>query len=402
MMEPEFPARVPEASITESRSWFNRNVLGMSLASLFSDFGHEMATAILPLFIASIGATPAALGVIEGVSDGASTFAKLAGGRIADQVGLRHKLASLGYLITGLATGSFALARSWIDLVVSRTIGWMARGARGPCRDNLLVESVPRERVGTAFGFHRAADTSGAILGPLLAMLLFHRIGFRLVFLMSLIPGVLSAGAFYFCVREPVQEGHDSLSVFPGWRAATPPAFRRFLVAVGVFGAGDFAHSMLVLRAANLLGSSAKAMSGAVALYVVHKIAHALFDYPIGALGDRYERRYLLCAAYAIDVIATVGFAYGPVKIGSLGILFVLEGIVMAAEETLESAIATDLLPPSVRGTGFGVLAGTNGIGDLVSSIVVGLLWSRVSAQVAFSYGAAMSLLGTGLLFLAV
>ena len=401
-MEPESGSLLQSAASAESGPWLNRNVLGMGLASLFSDFGHEMATAILPLFITSIGATPAALGVIEGVSDGASTFAKLAGGRMADQAGLRQKIASLGYLITGLATGSFALAQSWVELAVSRTIGWFARGVRGPCRDNLLVESVPRKRVGTAFGFHRASDTIGAILGPLLALFLLHRIGFRRVFLVSLIPGVLSAAAFYFLVHEPVRDGQVGRGEFAGWASAAPPAFRRFLLAVGVFGAGDFAHSMLVLRAADLLGSSAKAMSVAVGLYVVHNVAHALFDYPIGALGDRYQRRYLLCAAYAIDVIATLGFAYGPVSLEPLVILFVLEGVVMAAEETLESAIATDLLPPQVRGTGFGILAGTNGVGDLVSSIVVGFLWSRVSAEVAFGYGAAMSLVGTVLLFLAV
>ncbi|MGH7780769.1 MAG: MFS transporter [Candidatus Binataceae bacterium] len=374
----------------------------MGFASLLSDFGHEMATAILPLFIVTIGASAAALGMIEGVSDGASTFAKLGGGRIADYPGLRQRVASLGYLITGLATGSFALAQTWIELLVARTIGWMARGTRGPCRDNLLVESVPPARVGTAFGFHRSFDTLGAILGPLLALFLLHRVGFRRIFIISLIPGVLSAAAFFFFVREPKQDEPEQTRRFGGWKAATPPAFRRFLAAVGVFGAGDFAHSMLVLRAADLLGSSAKAMSIAVGLYVVHNVAHAVFSYPIGVLGDHHQRRYILAAWYVVDVIATIGFAVGPTSLTPLVILFILEGTVMAAQETLESAVATDLLPPDVRGTGFGILAGTNGIGDLVSSVVVGSLWTSVSAELAFSYGAAMSAIGSALLFLAV
>ncbi len=398
---PEPVIERPEAS-GGSTPWLNRNIAGMCLASLFSDVGHEMATAILPLFIAAIGASPAALGFIEGAPDGASTFAKVAGGRIADHVGIRRRVASLGYLITGLATGSFALAQTWFELFISRTIGWMARGMRGPCRDNLLVESVPRAKVGTAFGFHRSADTLGAILGPLLAMLLLHRLGFRRIFLLSLFPGVLSAAAFFFLVREPGDGGDDGRPPFPGWSVAAPPAFRRFLVAVGVFGIGDFAHSMLVLRAADLMGSSAKAMSVAVALYVVHNIAHALVSYPIGMLGDRYQRRRLLAAAYVIDTLATIGFAIGPRTLAPLVLLFVMEGTVMAAEETLESAVATDLLPADVRGTGFGLLAGTNGVGDLVSSIVVGLLWSRISAEAAFGYGAVMSAIGSVLLFLAV
>jgi MFS family permease len=389
-----------EQSLRPDR-WLNRNLLGMGLASLLSDLGHEMATAILPLFIVTIGASPAALGVIEGASDGASTFAKIAGGRLADRAGVRHMVASVGYLITGLATGSFALAQSWFELLLARTVGWMARGTRGPCRDNLLVDSVPPDKVGTAFGFHRSGDTIGAILGPLIAMFLLHRVGFRWVFLVSLVPGALSATAFFLLVREPDGVRRQS-GPFPGWAAATPAAFRRFLIAVGVFGAGDFAHSMLVLRAADLMGSSARAMSVAVGLYVVHNVAHALFDYPIGVLGDRFQRRYLLTAFYAVDVIATIGFAIGPASLTALSALFALEGSVMAAEETLESAVATDLLPPDVRGTGFGILAGTNGIGDLVSSIVVGLLWSKVSAEAAFGYGALMSAIGSVLLFLAV
>ncbi|HUO04977.1 MAG TPA: MFS transporter [Candidatus Binataceae bacterium] len=381
--------------------WLNRNLLGMGLASLLSDFGHEMATAILPLFIVAVGASPAALGLIEGISDGAATFAKAAGGRMADRVGVRHKVASLGYLITGLATGSFALAQSWVELLLARTVGWMAKGARGPCRDNLLVESVPRSKIGAAFGFHRFADTIGAILGPLAAMFLLPRVGFRNVFLISLVPGILSGTAFFIVVRESNGEPGER-KPFAGWAAAAPPHFRRFLLAIGVFGAGDFAHSMLILRAADLMGSSAKAMSVAIGLYVVHNVAHALLDYPIGALGDRYPRRKLLAAAFAIDVIATIGFAIGPTTLAPLTGLFVLEGLVMAASETLGSAVATDLLPDDLRGTGFGILASVNGIGDLISSVVVGLLWSHVSAGAAFGYGAVMSAIGAALLFMAV
>src|SRR5579884_3275623 len=148
--QPERVVTAPEEAIAAA-TWLNRNLAGMCLASLLSDLGHEMATAIMPLFIASIGSSPAALGIIEGASDGASTFAKVGSGRLADYRGMRHTVASLGYLVTGLATGSFALAQSWFELLVSRTVGWMARGARGPCRDNLLVDSVPMARVGTAF-----------------------------------------------------------------------------------------------------------------------------------------------------------------------------------------------------------------------------------------------------------
>lgn len=372
---------------------FNRNIAGMCLASLLSDLGHEMATSILPLFLTAIGASPSALGIIEGASDGAATFAKLLGGRIADRKGLRQKVASLGYLVTGLATGSFAAATTWIELLIARTVGWFGRGTRGPSRDNLLVDSVPRARVGAALGIHRTADTLGAILGPLSAMFLLHRIGFRNIFLLSLVPGALAAAAFYFFVREPDGAAVTQTKKFEGWDVALPSRFRTFLVTILLFGVGDFAHSMLVLRAAQLLGSTPKAMSIAVGLYVIHNTAHAALSYPIGVIGDRIERRRLLAIAYVVAAIATVGFAIGPHKVGVLAILFILEGAVMAAQETLDSAVATDMLPADSRGAGFGVLNATSGIGDLVSSIVLGFLWTGFSGRIAFLYSATLSAL---------
>jgi MFS family permease len=383
-------------------TWFNRNVAGMCLASLLSDLGHEMATSILPLFLTAIGASPSALGIIEGASDGAATFAKLIGGRIADRKGLRQKVASLGYLVTGLATGSFAAAMTWFELLIARTVGWFGRGTREPSRDNLLVDSVPRVRVGAALGLHRTADTLGAILGPLTAVFLLHRIGFRNIFLLSLVPGVFAAAAFYFLVREPDGANVAQAPEFPGWDAALPSCFRKFLFTILLFGIGDFAHSMLVLRAAQLLGSTPKAMSIAIGLYVIHNTAHAALSYPIGVIGDRIERRSLLAVAYVIAAVAAAGFAIGPHSVGTLMVLFILEGAVMAAQETLDSAVATDLLPADSRGAGFGVMNATSGVGDFVSSIVVGFLWTGLSGHAAFAYSATLSLLAAALMTWAI
>jgi MFS family permease len=374
----------------------NRNVLGMGLASLLSDLGHEMATAVLPLFVTTIGAGPAALGVIEGVSDGVSTLAKLAGGRIADRPLLRVRVASLCYLVTGLATAAFAAASSWGGLLAARTVGWFARGGRGPSRDNLMVDSVPVSRVSTAFGFERASDSLGAILGPAAALMLLPVVGFHWLFLLTLIPAVIAAAAFLLLVREPRREPPRIDPTHPGWSAALPRNFRRFLIAVAIFGFGDFAHSMLVLRASQLLDSA----SAAIALYVLHNAAHTALSYPIGRLGDRFSRSRLLAVGYVGGAALSLGFAVGTSSVSSLAGLFALGGFVLACEETLERAIAAQLLPEEVRGTGFGILAATNGIGDLVSSAVVGLLWSLVSPAAAFMASAVLALSGAGSLLL--
>jgi MFS family permease len=235
------------SAIVKPQSWLNRNVVGMALASFFSDAGHEMATAILPLFLASIGASPAALGVIEGVSDAIASFVKLAGGWYSDKIGRRKEIAVAGYLLTGLSTGSFALATQWWHILIARSVGWFGRGVRGPLRDAMLAESVPPEARGRAFGFHRAGDTLGAIAGPLFAFLLVGSIGFQQIFLITLIPGLLSAAAFFIFVTEKRRAPNNAS--FAASLNALPRAFRLFLYGVGAFGAGNFAHSLLILRA---------------------------------------------------------------------------------------------------------------------------------------------------------
>jgi MFS family permease len=152
--------------------WLNRNMIGMALASFFSDAGHEAATAILPLFLISIGAPAADLGAIEGVADAVSSFVKLGSGWFSDRIGRRKPIAVSGYTLTGLTTGLFALATTWPQVLVMRAAGWFGRGIRGPVRDAMLAESVPVEARGRAFGFHRAGDTLGAITGPVMALAL--------------------------------------------------------------------------------------------------------------------------------------------------------------------------------------------------------------------------------------
>jgi len=176
-----------------SRRWFTASVLGFGLASLLSDAGHEAATSALPALLVSMGAAPAALGIIEGIADGLASFAKLGGGWLADRPHLRKPIAVLGYFITGLSTGAYGLAGGWGHLLAARSVGWLARGMRGPARDAMLADAVPPEVRGRAFGFHRAMDSMGAVLGPLLSMALLASAPLRGVFAWTMVPGVLAA-----------------------------------------------------------------------------------------------------------------------------------------------------------------------------------------------------------------
>ena len=387
-----------------SDGWLNRNVAGMALASFFSDAGHEAATSILPLFLVSIGAPPAALGAIEGVADAVSSFIKLGAGWFSDRIGRRKPIAVAGYALTGLTTGLFALATAWPHVLLARAAGWFGRGIRGPVRDAMLSESVTPETRGRAFGFHRAGDTLGAIVGPAFALALLSLLAgreatavtYRQIFWITLIPGLLSTLSFALFVKERARLANHAANLFKTI-GGLPTRFKLFLIGVGIFGAGDFAHSLLTLRAAQMLTpemGAARAGQITLALYVLHNVLYAGMSFPIGALADRIGKRGLLAVGYGVAALMGIGWIVAVPSVWMLGLLFALGGAFIAAEDALEGVLAADLLPEDVRGTGYGVLATVNGLGDFLSSVVVGALWTAVNPAAGFAYATALFFIG--------
>jgi len=396
----------PVAPSSSSKRWLTRGVLGIGLASLFSDWGHEAATAILPAFLASLGAPAVALGIIEGVSDGLSSFAKLAGGFVADRPGWRRPTAIVGYFATAITTFGYAFAQSWPAVLALRAFGWMGRGSRGPSRDTLLAECVEPGQTGRAFGFERAMDTLGAVLGPLCATALLGAPGLRGVLRWTLLPGLTAALAF--ALLAPASKkiaGHsspeDSATIASRF-AQLPKNYWRYLVGVFAHGIGDFAPTLLILRASQILTPRlgvGRAAAISVGLYTFHNFVDAAASYPAGALGDRIGKRGLLAIGYIVGVVSYAGFIFEKPTIPVLVVLFGLAGIHDAFQQSLEKSLAAELLPASVRGTGFGVLATANGIGDFVSSIVVGALWTLVSPTAGFVYAGIFAALGAALVY---
>jgi MFS family permease len=389
--------------------WLTRGVLGIGLASLFADWGHEIATSLLPLLLAGFGAPAFALGVVEGVADGLSSFAKLAGGWIADRPSLRKPVAVLGYLVTGLGTAAFGLATVWPEILLARAISWTGRGIRGPSRDVLLADAVAPSQTGRAFGFERTMDTVGAILGPLCAMWLLAHVGIRSAMYWTVVPGV--AAALSFAMLVPAARNIASHSEKPFWTSLRmlPPEFRNFLISVALFGLGDFAHSLLILRVVQMLSPAHGALrAGAigVTLYTLHNVIYAGASYPAGAFADRvssrFGRRGILAIGYLLAAAMCAGFIVLPQnnpRVGALVALLLLAGLYVAIQDTLEKAVAADLLPRDSRAMGFGVLATVNGFGDFISSMAVGFLWSKVSADAGFAYAGILMALGGALLF---
>ncbi|MGH9683885.1 MAG: MFS transporter, partial [Candidatus Acidiferrales bacterium] len=360
------------------------------------------ATSILPAFLASLGAPAFALGVIEGVSDGLSSFAKLAGGWIADHPAWRKPTGIVGYLATGLSTFGYAFAQSWPALLVLRALGWTGRGSRGPSRDTLLADCVAPGQEGRAFGFERAMDSLGAVLGPLCATALVGILGIRGVLKWTVVPGVAAAIAFAFLAPAGKQvRGHHAPS-FATSLAQLPKSYWHFLVGVFAHGIGDFAPTLLILRASQILAprlGTARAATVAIALYTLYNLVNAAASYPAGMLGDRIGKRGLLATGYLIGALAFAGFIFEPPTLTMLAVLFGLAGIHGGIQQSLEKSLASELLPATNRGSGFGVLATVNGVGDLVSSIVVGMLWSSVSPNAGFLYAGIFTLAGAILIY---
>ena len=382
--------------------WLNRTVLGVALASLFSDWAHETATAVMPAFLATLGASAAWLGLIEGVSDGLASFAKMGSGYFTDKLQRRKPIAVAGYLVTALGTASFALATSAWHVLIARSVAWLGRGVRTPVRKALLAGAVDRSTYGRAFGFERMMDTVGAIVGPATAFFLLgvFNHSYPRLFAATLVPGLMAAGLMAFVVKERERKRVSHISFGERLRLLPAP-YKKFLLAAGLFGAGGFAHTMLILLAAKELAPSlgaAKAASVAVALYVLHNIFYASFNYIGGWLGDRFPKKWLLAGGYALGAIMALCIIVAPASLWMLAIVFVLGGMSVALEETLEDSLCAELVEEQHQGMAFGVLATVNGIGDFLSSIIVGLLWTAAGTSVAFGYSAILFAAGAWLI----
>src|SRR5277367_2690903 len=218
----------------ERKSWLNRTVLGVGLTSLFSDWSHETATAVLPAFLAAIGAGPAWLGLIEGIADGLSSFTKLAAGYFTDRLKHRKPLAIFGYAVTAFSTASFAFATQAYQVLIGRTAAWLGRGVRSPAKKALLAADVSPSAYGRAFGLERLMDTVGAIAGPLTALWLLKitNHNYRAVFLWTLLPGMIAVGCFWLLVREKPFAARKKQTFFAGLRTL-PSSFHKFLFGVG-------------------------------------------------------------------------------------------------------------------------------------------------------------------------
>jgi MFS family permease len=378
-------------------TWITRSVVGIVLATFFSDVGHEMVTAVLPLYLATIGLGPTALGVMEGLADLLFSLSKLGGGLVGHHSAKKRPWATLGYLTTTLGTGAIALTHSVAALVTLRAVAWFGRGFRSPLRDFLLADEVGPTHFGRAYGIERSADMLGAVAGPLLAVVLvWAGVAFRTVILVSIIPSAISVISICFLTRDrEAQATPDQPSAQTPSVRHLPRMFWLFVAGVFLFGLGDFSRTFLIYLAAQRLGEHAGGgLSVAVLLYTLHNGVSALAAYPAGQLGDRHSKLGILCGGYGLGVVTNMLLAVFSGSLIWLVVAIVLSGCYIAIEETLEKAVAAEFLPRELRSLGLGILACANAVGDMGSSLYVGFLLDAGHSRLAFAAPAVVGLLG--------
>ncbi len=400
-----------DEALAKPRGWMNRTVAGAGITSALGDFCYETTTVILPGFLAVLGIPAAALGLIEGIADAVASFTKMVSGYIADKLGHRKLLVLVGYGLTPLGQALIALAVGWPLILLGRMVSWFGKGLRGPLRDAIVIQAVRPETRGRAFGFHRAADTIGAVLGPLLGVALlglaqgWHWTDdagpFRFVLWLSLIPGLLAVLAFFTLVQDPQHSPNPALRFFGSLRGL-PSRFKRYLGAVGVFGVGDFSHALLILAATTLLTPSMGVLQAAQVaglLYVWRNLVQVAASWPVGWLADRVGHLPVLVAGYALGATTAVltawAFWSGMDSVALLAGIFFIAGLYVAVQEALESTVTAEMVSTETMTMSIGVLGTVNGTAKFLSSASVGVVWTLASPGVAFALAASFMLAGT-------
>lgn len=395
----------------KAKGWLNRTVAGAGITSALGDFCYETTTVILPGFLAVLGIPAAALGLIEGIADAVASFTKMVSGYIADKLGHRKLLVMIGYALTPVGQVLIALAAGWPLLLLGRLVSWFGKGLRGPLRDAIVIQAVSAETRGRAFGFHRATDTLGAVLGPLLGVAILGWVQpwqwddaagpFRFVLWLSVIPGVLAVLAFLTLVKDPQHSPNPALKFFSSLRGL-PTRFKRYLGAVGIFGIGDFSHSLLILAATTLLSASmgmVHAAQVAGLLYVWRNVVQVVVSYPIGVVADRAGHLSVLIAGYVLGaltaILTALAFWFRVDSIALLAGIFFIAGLYVAVQEALESTVTAEMVQPDTLAISYGALGTVNGAAKFISSATVGVVWTAVSPVLGFGLAAAMMAAGT-------
>jgi MFS family permease len=376
-----------------------RNVYAFGLTSFLNDTASEMAYWVLPAFIASLGAGPAQLGIIEGIAESVASFAKLFSGYLADHVSRRKPLVVGGYVVANAVKPLLALVSSWVQILGIRFADRFAKGVRGTARDVMVADSVDKSAIGSAYGLIQAMDSAGAIAGPLLALAIIGHFGMRGVFAAAAFPGALCILVAWFGIREvhrrAVVEGRAPSPV-PAERSSAvaksthfpklPIAFYYVLAVVTLFSLGNSSDMFLVLRA----GNTGIPASQAPLLGLVFNVTFTLFSWPAGKFSDRFSRSTIAATGYGVFAVVYFVFALAPSR-RAIWLAMAFYGLFYALTNPVLKALVVESIGNDVRGRALGIYFFVSSITTLLASVITGALWKLYGAAVPFYFSAVIA-----------
>jgi MFS family permease len=413
------PERSPDSQPSPAR-----NIYAFGVTSFLNDTASEMAYWVLPAFLVSLGAGPAQLGLIEGLAESVASFAKLFSGYLTDRIDRRKPLVVAGYAVANAVKPLLALATAWWHILLIRFSDRLAKGVRGAPRDVMVAESVPKERLGSAYGLIQSMDSAGAIAGPLAALVLLARFGIRGVFWVAAIPGALCVMVALFGIRETKnphpstssgqafsqktrEMGHprhssDDSNREPAQKAAVgsltfrnrlPGAFYFVLVAVTLFSLGNSSDMFLVMRAQNV----GIPVALAPLLGLVFNLTYTLGSWPAGWFSDRFSRRWIAAAGYLIFAAVYFVFGRAPSTL-AIWITMAVYGLYYALTQPVLKALVVETVGEQVRGRALGVYFFVTSVATLAASLITGELWKHYGAGLPFYFSAVLAVLSAVLL----
>jgi len=368
-------------------------VKALGVVSLCTDLSSEMVYPLTPILLTKVlGAPPWVIGVVEGFAESTASILKLYSGYLSDKMGRRKPLTLAGYALAAFSKPLLGMAGGWGQVLSARLMDRTGKGLRAAPRDALIADNTPPAQRGRAFGFHRSMDTTGAVLGPLVAFLFlrYYPEQLRLVYLLAFIPAAIGVLVLWLFVREVKKERNSDNSVaLPTFAlSGLSPELKRYLLVVGLFGLGNSSDAFLLLKAQSMGVSSANLLL----LYALFNMVEAALAYTAGRWGDRAGRRPLIAAGWGVFALVYLGFALFNSPWAAT-VLFLLYGLYHTLTQGTQKALAADLAHPARRGAEIGAYHLLVGIAALPASLVAGWLYTNVSPSAPFYLGAATATL---------
>ena len=387
----------------------SRNIYAFGITSFLNDTATEMAYWVLPAFLVTLGAGPAQLGIIEGIAESVASCSQLFSGYLADRVKRRKPLVVAGYFVANAVKPLLAIVTAWPQILLIRFSDRLSKGFRSAPRDVMVAESVPKNRLGSAYGLIQSMDSAGAIAGPLTALALLSRFGIRSVFWAAAVPGALCVLAASVGIREVKRRGSDpvnsdeksgaqksgkvtpTLSKTGGVKL--PASFYFVLVAVTLFSLGNSSDMFLVLRAQNV----GIRVALAPLLGLVFNITYTLASWPAGWFSDRVSRRLIASIGYVLFAAVYFVFGRAPSTL-AIWVAMAVYGFYYALTQPVLKALVVDSVGEQIRGRALGIYFFVTSVATLAASLITGQLWKHYGAGTPFYFSAAMALVAALLL----